>query len=155
MAVTRDTEAPEHLTQLERHVRGAEDHQVLGELGELEQAGVVEPRDGGKAGDVGHPRPRSHVQVDALAREALVADLDRAGADERGPAAEQGDVRLALEELEQAVATRVPNLVHARHRALEVDVDAFRFARRTRQPGGLDARPWRWPPASSWACSRC
>src|SRR5262249_14492883 len=86
----------EHLPEFQADVPPAEDEQVLGQLADLHQAGVVQIGNGVEAFQPRYDRPRAGVDEDPLALQDAIADADAPGPQEAGLAAVKVQVRSAV-----------------------------------------------------------
>src|ERR1700756_1942048 len=69
-------ESPEHLPKLESDVSAAQHQQVLGEFGQLQDAGVGEVIDRVESGQGRNSRTRAGIDEDALALEHVVPNAN-------------------------------------------------------------------------------
>ena len=146
--VTVGPEAPEHLRELEPHVRAAHDHQVLGQAVQREDRAVVEVRDLADARNGRHRRAPADIDEDARRRQHLVAHPHLRGRFEGGvPAQHRAAGHAAQPLLDVAARARhdgVGARLDGRHvdgdRALHHDAVVARAARQVRGVGAGDHR---------------
>ncbi len=100
------TEPAIHLGELERDVTAADDHQMLGQDVEVEDADVGEVVDVGQPRDVRYHGPATDVEEDPVGLEHLVVDPDGARSLESGVPANQRAAPHAVEPGLHAVRDR-------------------------------------------------